>query len=302
MRKLTFIFATVFALLAFTGITSANQNNWENDTRMVFATLERPQISAASAIVMDARTGKVLFSHNADEVRAIASLTKVMTTLLTLEAGITDESLDVPFRVDNNAVHVEGTTMGLRENDIVTRRALCYGMMLPSGNDASNVAAVSVGGGIAEFVTLMNTRAKEIGMSGATHFANPHGLDQAGHQSTARDMAILTAYAMERSEGAELFREICASKSVRLEFGNPPYGRWLRNNNRLLTMYSGCIGVKTGFTDAARRCLISAAQRDAGDTATLIAVTLNAPDDWNDHSRMLDYAFAKLELLYDNWA
>jgi D-alanyl-D-alanine carboxypeptidase/D-alanyl-D-alanine carboxypeptidase (penicillin-binding protein 5/6) len=249
------------------------------------AELAKPEISAESAIVMDANTGKILFEKNCGEIRAIASLTKVMTTILTLEAG----DLDKRFKVDNNAIHIEGTTMGLRENDIVTRRALCYGMMLPSGNDASNAAAVSVSGSICEFVKLMNRRAKLIGMTD-TVFKNPHGLDQPGHVSTAHDMAILTAYALNNAD----FREIAASKTVRLEFGNPPYSRSLENNNKMLWSYEKCVGVKTGYTDLARRTLISAVTRN---DATLIVVTLNAHDDWNDHTAMLDYGFAIIKML-----
>ncbi|MCL1831671.1 MAG: D-alanyl-D-alanine carboxypeptidase [Oscillospiraceae bacterium] len=257
------------------------------------ATLPTPETSSVSAVVIDAQTGKILYAKNAYEVRAMASLTKVMTTILTLEAG----DLDRRFKVDNGAIHVEGTTMGLREDDVVTRRALCYGMMLPSGNDAANASAVSVSGSVGEFVTLMNTKARQIGMTD-TQFANPHGLDQANHHSTAYDMAVLTAYALTRSDESATFREIAATQSVRTEFGNPPYRRWLSNNNKLLHMYEGCIGVKTGFTDNARRCLITAAQRDG---RTLIAVTLNAPDDWNDHIKMYNYGFTKIGMLYKNY-
>ena len=179
--------------------------------------------------------------------------------------------------------------MGLRENDIVTRRALCYGMMLPSGNDASNAAAVSVAGSLQEFIKLMNHKAQLIGMTD-TVFKNPHGLDEPGHVSTAHDMAILTAYAMNNAD----FREIASSKTVRLEFGNPPYPRSLLNNNKMLWSYEGCAGVKTGFTDNARRTLISAAAKNG---TTLIAVTLNAPGDWQDHISMLDYGFILTGLL-----
>jgi D-alanyl-D-alanine carboxypeptidase/D-alanyl-D-alanine carboxypeptidase (penicillin-binding protein 5/6) len=287
MKRLLLVAIT--AILSLTSLADLPSASTQ-ESRTVSVSLPAPEVSAVSAIVMDAESGKVLYARNCSEIRAIASLTKVMTTLLTLEAG----DLDTPFSVDNAAIHVEGTSMGLRENDIVTRRALCYGMMLPSGNDASNAAAVSVAGSISAFVEMMNTKARHIGMSDTT-FANPHGLDAAGHLSTARDLAILTAYAMNRSEAAELFREIAATPSVRLEYGNPPYSRRLSNNNKMLHMYEGSVGVKTGFTDAARRTLISAAERGG---RTLIAVTLNAPDDWNDHIAMLNYGFAKQELLY----
>ena len=239
-------------------------------------------ISAYSAVVINADTGEVLFEKNAREQHAIASTTKIMSALLTLEAG----QLDRQFTADSMAIRVEGTSMGLQEGDIVTRRALCYGMLLPSGNDAANAAAVSVSGSMSAFAEEMNRKAAEIGMTD-THFVNPSGLDAEGHYSTAYDMALLTRYALKNEE----FSKICASASATLEYGNPPYRRTLYNSNKLLMQYEGCIGVKTGFTDNARRCLVSAAERDG---LTVIAVTLNAPDDWSDHAELLDYGFSCL--------
>lgn len=235
--------------------------------------------SAVSSILINADTGEVLYESNADEERAIASTTKIMTALLTLESG----QLDRRFTVDPMAIRVEGTSMGLREGDIVTRRALCYGMLLPSGNDAANAAAVSVSGSMTAFADKMNEKAAALGMT-STHFVTPSGLDADGHYSTARDMAILTRAALKNEE----FRKICGLSSAAISFGNPPKRRTLYNSNKLLARYEGCIGVKTGFTDNARRCLVSAAERDG---VTLIAVTLNAADDWNDHTRLLNYGF-----------
>ncbi|MCL1881153.1 MAG: D-alanyl-D-alanine carboxypeptidase [Oscillospiraceae bacterium] len=296
MKNINKLVALIATFTSIIGVTGFNLQELPEPVR-VSHTFSTPETSAVSSIVMDADTGKIFYSKNADEIRAVASLTKVMTTLLTLEASEESGDLDKQFKVCNTAIYVEGTSMGLRENDIVTRRALCYGMMLPSGNDASNAAAVSVSGSVQEFATLMNERAVQIGMTD-TVYKNPHGLDQDGHLSTARDMAILTAYALNHSSVRDEFRNICKSQSVQLEFGNPPYKRWLSNNNKLLHKYDDCIGVKTGFTDAARRCLITAAQRDG---RTLVAVTLNAPDDWNDHIKMLDYSFEKVNVLYKNY-
>lgn len=239
-------------------------------------------ISAVSAIVMEAQTGTVLYEKNADEHRAMASTTKIMTALLTIEAGDPDRE----FTVDPLAIRVEGTSMGLREGDRVSRRDLLYGILLPSGNDAANAAAVSVAGSIPAFVERMNERAQQLGLSD-THFVTPSGLDADGHYTTARDLAKLAAFAMRD----ELFREIVSCTSADVEFGNPPYQRTLYNSNKMLRRYSGAIGVKTGFTDNARRCLVSAAERDG---VTLVAVTLNAPDDWNDHTKMLDYGFTQV--------
>lgn len=238
--------------------------------------------SAVSAVLIEAETGTVLYAKNADEQRAMASTTKIMTAILTIEAG----DLDREFTVDSMAIMVEGTSMGLKQGDRVSRRDLLYGILLPSGNDAANAAAVSVSGSISAFVKAMNAKADELGLKN-THFATPSGLDAKGHYTTATDLANLTAYAMRN----EVFCEIVRCQSAEVEFGNPPYKRTLYNSNKMLKRYEGAIGVKTGFTDNARRCLVSAAERDG---VTLIAVTLNAGDDWNDHTKMLDYGFKQV--------
>lgn len=239
-------------------------------------------LSAVSAILIEAETGTVVYAKNADEQRAMASTTKIMTAILTIEAG----DLDSEFTVDSYAIRVEGTSMGLLEGDRVSRRDLLYGILLPSGNDAANAAAVSVSGSIGAFVELMNDKAQQLGLS-STHFVTPSGLDADGHCTTARDLAKLTAYAMKN----DIFREIVCCSEAQVEYGNPPYQRTLYNSNKMLKRYEGAVGVKTGFTDNARRCLVSAAERGG---VTLIAVTLNAPDDWNDHTKMLDYGFTQV--------
>ena len=241
------------------------------------------EVSAAAAVLINAETGTIVYEKNAHEHRAMASTTKIMTALLTAEAG----KLDKKFTADSFAINVEGTSMGLEEGDIVTRRALLYGMLLPSGNDAANAAAVNISGSMAEFAKLMNKKAEELGLKD-THFVNPSGLDADGHFTTAYDLAQLTRYALENP----VFAEICRCADAQVEFGNPPYMRRLANSNKMLWQYEGCIGVKTGFTDNARRCLVSAAERDG---VRLICVTLNAPDDWEDHRKMLDYGFTQVK-------
>lgn len=249
---------------------------------MSFCAYAAPDVSAVSAIVINADTGSVIYEKNADERRAMASTTKIMTALLTIEAG----DLDRKFAADSMAIRVEGTSMGLREGDIVTRRALAAGMLLPSGNDAANAAAVNISGSIGNFAKLMNKRAAQIGMKN-TNFVTPSGLDADGHYTTARDMALLTAEALRN----EVFADICGRQYMTVEFGAPLSKRTLYNSNKMLRLYDGCTGVKTGFTDNARRCLVTSAER--GGTR-LIAVTLNAPDDWDDHAAMLDYGFSQL--------
>ena len=198
-------------------------------------------LSAKSAILIDAKTGTVISEKNEKQRLPMASTTKIMSALLLLESG----DLDTQFKVDNNAIMVEGSSMGLCEDDIVTKRALCYGMLLPSGNDAANQTAVMLAGSTEKFADMMNSRAKEIGLKD-TNFVTPSGLHDENHYSTAYDMAMLTREALKNED----FREICGTKRAKLKFGNPPYERWLVNTNKLLTMYDGCIGVKTGFTSS----------------------------------------------------
>ena len=243
---------------------------------------EAPEISAKAAVVISADTGEIVWSHNSGEKLPMASTTKIMSTLLCIESG----GLDEPFVVDSDAIHVEGSSMGLQEGDIVTKYALCCGMLLPSGNDAANAAAVRIAGSTERFAELMNARAQSLGLN-KTYFVTPSGLEGEGHGSSAYDMAVLASVALRN----RVFRDICSSKSIKLEFGNPPYTRWLKNTNKLLSMYSGTYGVKTGFTDEAGRCLVSACERDGKN---LVCVTLNDRNDWHDHMAMYDYAFGQV--------
>ncbi len=239
-------------------------------------------VSAKAAVVYQPQSGQVLFDKNMNDRLPMASTTKIMTTLLMIENG----GLDEEFVVDPYAIRVEGSSMGLVEGDIVTGRALCAGMLLPSGNDAAGASAVRVAGSYEKFAELMNFRAGLIGMRN-THFVTPSGLHDDDHYSTAYDMALLAAEALEEPE----FAEICKQSSLKVRFGNPPYDRYLKNTNKLLTMYEGCIGVKTGFTDEAGRCLVSACERDGIE---LICVTLNDRNDWQDHIAMYNDAYSML--------
>lgn len=241
-------------------------------------------ISAKACVLMLADTREVLYAENENEQLPMASTTKIMTSLLALESGLWEQQI----KVTSDMVAVEGTSIGLLPDDLISVRTLISGMLLESGNDAANVTAYAVAGGQAQFLDLMNQKASEIGMKN-THFDSVSGLDTDSHYSTAYDMALLTAYALENPK----FRSLCSEKSERVYYGNPPYARTLYNHNRLLSSYEGAIGVKTGFTKKSGRCLVSAAERDG---VTLIAVTLNAPDDWNDHKKLLDYGFSVAKL------
>lgn len=243
-----------------------------------------PEISAKAAVLISADTGEVIYSLNSGEKLPMASTTKIMTALLCLESG----DLGEEFTVDSEAIKVEGSSMGLQEGDTVTMYALCCGMLLPSGNDAANAAAVRIAGSIPAFVELMNDRAREIGLS-HTFFATPSGLEGEGHGSSAYDMALLAREALRNED----FRSICSQTDIKVSFGAPPYDRWLKNTNKLLDRYEGTYGVKTGFTDEAGRCLVSACERDGKD---LICVTLNDRSDWQDHAALYDHGFAVTEL------
>ena len=238
-------------------------------------------LSAKSAVLIDAANVQVLYAKDCDAQRPMASTTKIMTALLLLEAG----EPGLSFPVTDKMVRVEGTSMGLREGDRVSRYALAAGMLLASGNDAANAAAIHLAGSLPDFARCMNDRAARIGMA-RTHFVTPSGLDAPGHVSTAYDMALLAWEALQN----QAFREICGQTAMRVSYGSPPYMRTLRNHNRLLRELPGCIGVKTGFTRDAGRCLVSAVEREG---RTLIAVTLSAPGDWEDHKRLYDYGFSR---------
>ena len=249
-----------------------------------------PEVSAQSAVVLTADTGTVLFEKDGHTPRPVASTTKIMTALLALEAA--QEQGDPLVDITQEMVAVEGSSMGLQAGDSISLTGLAAGMLLASGNDAANAAALYLEGSLESFAARMNQRAAALGMED-THFVTPSGLDGEdaqglGHLSTAYDMALLARAALED----QAFRQLCSSPSLAVAFAEPVKRVTYTNHNKLLTQYPGCVGVKTGFTKEAGRCLVSAAERDG---ALLIAVTLNAPNDWQDHAALLDYGFTQVE-------
>ena len=239
--------------------------------------------TAKSAVLINADTKEVIFEKNAYETLPMASTTKIMTSLILAE----QQDLEKRIVCTNEMVTVEGSSMGLLPGDIVTYNDLLYGMLLASGNDAANTTAISIAGSIENFVKIMNLRARLMGLH-STNFATPSGLDNENHYSTAYDMAVLTSYALKNAK----FRTAASSYTKRLCYGNPPYNRTLTNHNKLLKSYDGLIGVKTGFTKKSGRCLVTAAERDG---ATVIAVTLNDPNDWQSHKNLLNFGFSALQ-------
>ncbi len=245
---------------------------------VLFVPMKASALSAQRAAVMDAATGRLLFSKNADQRSLIASTTKIMTALLICEkCNVLDQ-----MRIPKEAVGVEGSSMYLQEGEKLTLQELLYGLMLSSGNDAAVALALYCSGSIEEFANQMNDKAVKLGMT-QTHFVNPNGLDAENHYSTARDLAILASYAMENP----IFSKTVSTKTITIG------QRALRNHNKLLWRYPGADGVKTGFTRAAGRILVSSATKNR---RRLVAVTINAPDDWNDHAHLLDDGFSKYNL------
>lgn len=242
-----------------------------------------PELSAQSAVLFCPDNGQVIFGKSENTKMKMASTTKIMTTLLTLEAAEKRDSV-VEFKTEMAA---EGSSMYLQAGYKLHLTDLALGMMLASGNDAANAAAVYVGGSQEKFAELMNKRAKEIGMEN-TSFVTPSGLDDEEHYSTAYDMALLMAEAMKNQK----FADITSSKQGTVELVDPA-GKKLTysNHNKLLSLYEFCTGGKTGFTKAAGRCLVSSAEKDG---VRLVAVTLNAPSDWDDHIAMYEYGFSLL--------
>lgn len=247
-----------------------------------------PVVSAKSAIVMNALTGEVVFSKNPYEKMGMASTTKIMTSLIALESGSLNESVTVK----KEDVAVEGTSIYLKEGDKITLETLVKGMLLESGNDAANVTATTIAGGKKEFSNLMNKKARELGMY-STNFVNPSGLTENGHYSTAYDMALLGSAAIRNKK----FKEICSAGSMNVSFGKEATNHTFYNHNKFLNKFPGATGIKTGFTKASGRCLVTSATREG---VTYVAVTLNAPDDWNDHVKMMSFAFDNTSVNYVN--
>ena len=261
------------------GLAVATEAAVETDVEE--AVPEGPATSAGSVCVM---TGDgVQLAGKADtEFVSIASTTKIMTALLTLELG--EGQLDEPFNVGDE-VKVEGSALGIKPGAEVTLRLLAWGMLLSSGNDAAAAAAMRLGGSFEGFAALMNERAKEIGMEN-TVFVTPSGLDAENQGSCAKDLALLACEALQNPD----FRDICEETNGHMTVGGVEY--WMTNHNRLLKEYDGCIGIKTGFTDSAGRCLVSAAEKDG---AVMVSVVLHDPDDWADSKTLLDWGFSQLQ-------
>ncbi len=249
--------------------------------------------SAKSCVVLETSTLRKLFSLNENKKLPMASTTKIMTAITALEYC---SNIDEKFEISPKAVGIPGTSLYLRKGDIYSVRELLYALMLISGNDCSVALAEHIAGSTSEFVTMMNILARKIGVKN-THFSNTHGLDADGHYTTAYDLAVITAYALEN----ETFKDIVSTKSFKIVNGKDNTFRFLKNKNKLLFTLDGCIGVKTGYTDDAGRCLVSAIEKDG---MRLVCVVLNCGPMFPESAELLercanDFKLYDLTNLYD---
>ena len=236
---------------------------------------------AQSSALYNPDTKSFIYQNNANERLPMASTTKIVTALIAIE----NLDLNEVIRIPNEAIGIEGSSLYLSANDELTVKDLVYGVLLQSANDAATALAIKISGSIADFAKIMTERVAKIGATN-TNFENPHGLDSKEHYTTAHDLSLIAAEALSN----ETFREIAGTYKYSFKLGDTT--RTVVNHNKLLRSYDGCIGVKTGFTKKSGRCLVSAALRDG---ITLVAVTLDDPDDWHDHQVMLNYGFNSLE-------
>ncbi len=243
-----------------------------------------PAVSAHAAVLLEAASGDILLARNGTERLPMASTTKIMTALVALQKA---EDLQRSYAIPAEAVGVEGSSIYLQAGEHLTLEELLYAVMLESANDAATAVAILVSGSVENFAAEMNAMANELGLTD-THFTNPHGLDDPAHYTTAQDLAKLSAYALNDPT----FARIVSTTRYTIPLRDGEGTRVLVNHNRLLRHYDDVIGVKTGFTKQSGRCLVSAAERDG---VRLVAVTLDAPDDWQDHRALLDYGFTQYE-------
>ena len=252
----------------------------------VSASIPKPVVAAQSAVLIDTDSGDIIYELNSNKRLPMASTTKIMTAIVALESGV---PLDKIITVTKEMTGADGTSIYLYEKERFTLIDLIYALLLNSANDSAEAIAISVAGSIDKFAVMMNEKVKELNLKD-TNFTNPHGLDNEMHYTTAYDLAKIAAYSLEN----ETFVEIASTQNKIIYpknadgTNNEAGARYLRNHNKMLRLYKDIIGVKTGFTKRSGRCLVSAAERNG---TRLVAVTLNASDDWNDHIEMLDYGF-----------
>ena len=263
------ILFSMLSIYAAATFKEAKTNTFHND------------ISAKAAALYEPTSKTFVYSKNGDETLPMASTTKIMTAIVVAESCNIDDAVII----GPESIGIEGSSAYLREGDEYTIIELLYALMLQSANDAATALAYYTAGGIVEFADMMNDEAHKLGLSN-THFTNPHGLDDENHYTSAKDLAIMSARLME----IDVLRKIVSTYKKTFTYGDR--SRTYVNHNKLLSLYDNSVGVKTGYTKRSGRCLVGAAEKYG---MTFISVTLDAPSDWSDHRKLLDFAFDTFE-------
>ncbi len=276
MKKVLFkISVLFFALIFMCNVFAGGDYSPDNDV----STDADVSVSAQSYCLMECASGQIALQSNANKRLPMASTTKIMTAIVAIE----NTPLKKVVTVSADACGIEGSSVYLCKNEKLTAEELLYALMLESANDAACALAIEVGGTVENFVSMMNSKAEELGLEN-THFSNPHGLGDDEHYTTAADLATLMCYCMKN----EAFACITSTKKLALQGSDDSYSRLLVNHNKLLGTFDGITGGKTGYTKQSGRCLVTFCERNG---VQLCAVTLNAPDDWNDHKSLYTYGF-----------
>lgn len=263
-----------------------NEGEFENTVEVTASSVTAlPKTNSRRYIVYDRISKSMIIGKNEDVKSAMASTTKIMTTIVILEKSDLDETVTVSAKAGGTG----GSRLGLKRGDKASVKDLLYGLMLRSGNDAAVALAEHVGGSVKEFAELMNEKAIELGLTN-THFVTPHGLDDANHYTTALELAKLTDYAMNN----ETFAKIVGTKSTTIYINNQ--SRQINNTNELLGVLNGVVGVKTGFTNNAGRCLVTETKRNNMDIITIVLGADTKKDRTKDSVNLIEYTFSKYKM------
>ena len=247
---------------------------------------DNPKLDSRIALVYDRASGRILFDKNGNKTTPMASTTKIMTALIVVE----NSNLSDIVTIDSKSAGTGGSRLGLKKNDKITVNDLLYGLMLRSGNDAAVALAIHVGGSVEGFAELMNKKAKELNLT-STHFMVPHGLDMDGHYTTAYELAKMADYALKN----EKLKAIVSTKTCTININNNP--KVISNTNELLGSVSGVYGVKTGFTNGAGRCLVTACKRDSLDIITVIIGADTKKIRTSDSMKLIEYSFKNYQII-----
>ena len=260
----------------------------EIQKEIIETSVEPDEISLASriALIYDRASGRILYEKNGNKQTPMASTTKIMTAIVVLE----NANLKDVVTINSKAAGTGGSRLGLKKNDKITVNDLLYGLMLRSGNDAAIALAIHVGGSVEGFAEMMNNKAKELGLVNS-HFVVPHGLDNDGHYTTAYELAKIADYALN----IDKFKEIVSTRNTTIYING--YAKAINNTNQLLGSVSGVYGVKTGFTNGAGRCLVTACKRDDLDVITVIIGANTTKQRTSDTIKLIQYAYNNFEIV-----